>query len=394
MDKYKYLIVGGGMAADAAARAIHERDPQGSLAIFGRELDPPYTRPNLSKGLWKGKSVEKIFRHTQDTGAQLHLGRIITELDLDDKKVRDDEGNWHGFDKLLIATGGTPRELPFDVEGINYYRNLSDYRHLRAATENNDNFGVIGGGFIGSEISAALTMNGKKVTMLFPEDGISARLFPADLSHFLNDYYRQKGVEVLTGQTVNGLSKEGGKYQISTKSGKVVEVGGVVAGLGILLNIDLAKNAGLKMDRAIEVDQHLRTSHPDVYAAGDVATFYNHALSKWMTVEHEDNALTMGQMAGANMAGDSQIYEHLPYFYSDLFDLGYEAVGEFNPQGEVISDWKDPFQQGVVYYLREGRVRGVLLWNVWKMVPTARELIAAKGPFTKKDLIGRIPFDS
>ncbi len=394
MDKYKYLIIGGGMAADAAARAISERDPGGSVAIFGNELDPPYTRPTLSKGLWKGKPVEKIYRKTQNTGAQLHLGRIITGLDLNEKKVKDDRGDWHLFDKLLIATGGTPRKFPFDVEGVNYYRNLADYRNLREASENNDNFVVIGGGFIGSEIAAALNMNGKKVTMIFPEEGISARLFPTDLSSFLNDYYREKGVEILTGQSVNGLTNDGGKYRIKTESGKVFEAGGVVAGLGILPNTDLAKIAGLKVEKAIVVDQYLRTSHPDVYAAGDAATFYNNTLAKWRTVEHEDNALTMGQMAGANMTGESQAYQYLPYFYSDLFDLGYEAVGELDPSAEIISDWKEPFKQGVVYYLNQGQVRGVLLWNVWKMITTARELIAAKGPFTKKDLIGRIPFDS
>lgn len=393
MEDYKYIIVGGGMAADTAARAIQEHDPQGSLAIFSQEQDPPYARPPLTKGLWQGKPIEKVFRKTESTGAQIHLGCTITDLDLEGKKIKDDQGDWHGFEKLLIATGGTPRKFPFDVAGINYYRDLADFRDLKNDCQHKNNFAIIGGGFIGSELAAALNMNGKKVTMLFPEQGISARLFPHDLSTFLNEYFRQKGVDVLTGEMVSRIEKHGDVFSIKTESGKEIKAEGVVAGLGITPNVSLAKTAGMKVEKAIVVDQYLRTSHPDVYAAGDAATFYNNSLDKWMTVEHEDNALTMGKIAGANMCGDAQVYQYLPFFYSDLFDLGYEAVGELDPQYEIIADWKDPFQQGVVYYLREGQVRGVLLWNVWNKVNDARKLIAEKGPFSKKDLIGHIPFE-
>ncbi len=393
MKKFKYIIIGGGMAADTAARSIHEHDPQASLAIFALEQDPPYARPPLTKGLWKGRPIEKVFRKTEDTGAQIFLGHPITALDLNEKKIMDAQSTWYEFEKLLIATGGTPRKFPYEVDGINYYRDLADFRELKAASEQKDNFAVIGGGFIGSETAAALNMNGRKVTMLFPEKGISARLFPDDLSTYLNDYFRQKGVEVLNGEMVSSIEKNGDTYTIKTESGKEIHADGVVAGLGIIPNTSLAKMAGLKLEKAIVVDQYLRTSHPDVYAAGDVATFYNNSLAKWMTVEHEDNALTMGKIAGANMTGDSQIYQYLPFFYSDLFELGYEAVGELDPQHEIIADWKDPFQQGVVYYLHEGQVRGVLLWNVWNKVDDARKLITEKGPFVKKDLIGRIPFE-
>lgn len=394
MESYKYLIVGGGMAADAAARAIAERDPQGSLAIVGNELDPPYARPALSKGLWKGKPIDKVYRKTEKTGAHFHLGHLATGLDLNTRTLTDDDGNEYRFQKLLIATGGTPRKFPFETPGINYYRDLADYRHLREESEYKRHFAVIGGGFIGSELAAALTMNGNKVTMIFPEDGIGARLFPPDLANFLNDYYRKKGVVVLNGKSVEGIDKKPGGYVVKTNGDKSVDVASVVAGLGILPNLTLAQMAGLKTDKGIVVDEHLRTSHPDVFAAGDVATFYSSTLSAWRTVEHEDNALTMGQMAGANMTGDSQTYQHLPFFYSDLFDLGYEAVGELNPSYELVEDWKEPFKQGVIYYLWNGQVRGVLLWNVWKGLEPARELISATGPFTKSDLIGRIPYSA
>jgi 3-phenylpropionate/trans-cinnamate dioxygenase ferredoxin reductase component len=148
---------------------------------------------------------------------------------------------------------------------------------------------------------------------------------------------------------------------------------------------------GLQVDDGVVVDTVLHTSHPDIYAAGDVANFANPALGKRLRVEHEDNANTMGKVAGRNMAGAQEADDHLPFFYSDLFDLGYEAVGELDARLELVADWKEPFREGVLYYLREGRVRGVLLWNVWEQVDAARRLIAELGPFDPGDLRGRLP---
>ena len=153
----------------------------------------------------------------------------------------------------------------------------------------------------------------------------------------------------------------------------------------------MAEAAGLKVDGGILVDHELRTSAPDIYAAGDVARFYNPALEKFLRVEHEDNANTMGRAAGRAMAGAPDRYHHLPFFYSDLFDLGYEAVGELDPRLEVVPDWQEPCRKGVVYYLSAGRVRGVLLWNVWDQVDAARAVIGEPGPFRPADLMGRLP---
>jgi NADPH-dependent 2,4-dienoyl-CoA reductase/sulfur reductase-like enzyme len=167
-----------------------------------------------------------------------------------------------------------------------------------------------------------------------------------------------------------------------------------VAGIGLELNVELAQGAGLDTENGIVVDAHLRTSHPDIYSAGDVASFYNPVLEKRLRVEHEDNANSMGRVAGRNMAGKSESYDHLPFFYSDMFHLGYEAVGEVDSRLETFADWKKPNEEGVVYYLKDGRVRGVLLWNVWEQVEAARKLIAESGPFTAKNLKGRLPAQS
>jgi len=387
MTHYNYLIIGGGMTADAAAQGIREVDPNGTIGLIGAEHDPPYNRPPLTKGLWKGKPLESIWRHTEDRNIDMYLGCRAQNLDVQHKQIADDKGRTYTFDKLLLATGGQPRRLPFGGALIIYYRTLEDFRRLYATAEQRRRFAVIGGGFIGSEIAAALAMNEREVTMIFPGPGICSRMFPFDLSEFLDDTYRANGVEVLVGESVANFERRGEQFILRRSSQEIV-VDGIVAGLGIEPDVDLAAQAGLELNNGIVVDEHLRTSHPDIYAAGDVAAFYNPALERRLRVEHEDNANTMGRLAGRNMAGEEEPYHHLPYFYSDLFELGYEAVGDLDSRLDTVADWEEPYRKGVVYYLHEGRVRGVLLWNVWGQVDAARELIASRQTFQPDDLKG------
>jgi len=379
MSDFRYLIIGGGMTADAAARAIREADPSGSIGIISTESNPPYARPPLSKALWKGESEDAIWKHTETAGVELRLSRRVTAIDPQKKTVTDDRHNAVSYDKLLLATGGTPRRLPLQTDQIIYYRTYDDYRRLRALADQKLKFLVLGGGFIGSEVGAALRMVGREVTMLIPEDGIGARVFPADLSHFLVDYYREQGVDVRTGEGLATLTPSAGKVVVKTTKGNEIPVDVIVAGLGILPNVDIAEQAGVRAENGIIVDELLRTNVPDVYAAGDVANFYNPQLGTRMRVEHEDNANSMGAAAGRSMAGKGAPYTHLPFFYSDLFQLGYEAVGELDPRLQTEIDWKEPFREGVVYYLKDGRVRGVLLWNTWGQVDNARSLIGKTG---------------
>jgi 3-phenylpropionate/trans-cinnamate dioxygenase ferredoxin reductase component len=389
MKDYQYIIIGGGMTADAAVRGIRSRDASGTIAVLGGEKHPPYNRPPLSKKLWAGKPLDSIWRKTEQAKADLLLGTRAVNGNAAGKSITDSRGETYRYGKLLLATGGIPRRLPFAAEGVIYFRTLDDYQRLRALADRKSKFIVIGGGFIGSEIAAALAMNDCKVTMVFPESGIGARIYPPKLSQFLNDYYREKKVDVQTGEKIRGLEKQGERFTVSTESGKILSADAVVAGIGIEPDTGLAKSLGLKIDNGIVVDEQLRAA-PDIFAAGDVANFYSPALDVRRRVEHEDNANTMGAMAGRNMAGASERYEHLPYFYSDLFDLGYEAVGEFGTNLEIVEDWKEPFKKGVVYYLKAGRVRGVLLWNTWGQVDAARSLIAAKDTIKPAALAGRI----
>ncbi len=369
MHSYRYLIVGGGMTADAACRGIRDHDADGTIGLVSAETHPPYDRPPLSKALWQGKDESSIWRGTEEIGVELSLGRRIVSLDLDARRATDDGGAEYAYERLLLATGGRPRRLG-DDDGVVYFRTYDDYKRLRELSREGGTFVVVGGGFIGSEIAAALQSNGASVTMVVSDDGIGARLFPAALSSFVTDYYRERGVEVLTGERARAGDP---RFAAAT---------GVVAGLGIEPSTELAAATGLPVDNGVVVDSLGRVEgREDLFAAGDVANFPLLPLGTVTRVEHEDHARSHGKAVGANMAGAATPYDHLPFFYSDLFDLGYEAVGEVDSRLETVEEWKEPGREGVVAYVDEAlRPRGFLLWNVWGKVDAARDLIRAAQP--------------
>lgn len=392
MKHYTYVIVGGGMAADSAIQGIRSVDESGSIALIGAENFPPYDRPPLTKALWTGKkTLDKLWRQTTSRGADLYLNARVVSVDPAAKVVVDDQGVEYEYDKLLLATGGTPRELPFGKGLIRYYRTMADYQALREQADKGGKFAVIGGGFIGSELAAALAMYKQEVTMIFPGKGICANIFPLGLVEHLNNYFREKGVVVLNGEEVSDVQATGNSRLVKMKSGKSIEVDHVVAGIGIKPNVELAGMAGLHIDNGILVGEDLQTSHADIYSAGDVAAFPNAYLGGHVRLEHEDNTNAMGKAAGCSMAGQPEPYDYIPYFYSDLFELGYEAVGRLDSRYQMVEDWKEqPYKKGVVYYLDGGHLRGVLLWNVWDKVDAARELIRAVGPKVASQLPGKI----
>ncbi|WP_347259883.1 FAD-dependent oxidoreductase [Rudaea sp.] len=390
--EYDYLIVGGGMTADAAAKAMREADAAARIGLVGAELHAPYERPPLSKALWKDdKPVESIDLGTAKTGAVLHLGRRIVALDRVAHTATDDHGDVYRYRKLLLATGAAPRRLPFDGERVIDFRTLDDYLALRRYAKPGAQIAVVGAGFIGSEIAASLAGKGCTVTMLFPGDGIGAGRYPRGLSNFLGGYYRERGVTLRAGVRVIDGRNTGDRVDVTLSDGTTVQFDAVVAGLGVTPNVDLAVAAGLAVDNGIVVDAQLRSSDPDIFSAGDVASFPCAPLGMRLRVEHENAAIGMGHHAGRVMAGADDAYTTLPFFYSDLFDLGYEAVGLLDDRLEVVEQWTQPYREGVVYYLDGGRVRGVLLWNTWGQVEPARDLIAAPGPFDADNVRGKLP---
>jgi 3-phenylpropionate/trans-cinnamate dioxygenase ferredoxin reductase subunit len=381
----KYLVVGGGMTADAAVKGIREHDVDGSIVLVGAEAHPPYKRPPLTKGLWSGGDEAKIWKNTADAGADLILERRIVALDLAARRATDDQGDDYGYDKVLLATGGTPRRLGGADESVIYYRTLDDFHALKQITDGGANVVVIGAGFIGSELAASLTSAGAKVTMVFPEAGVTARVLPDGLARFVTGYFREKGVEMLNEETVASVAGT----TVQTGSGRTLEADAVVAGLGIVPNVELAEKAGLPIDNGIVVDKFGRVGgRDDVFAAGDVANYPNLVLGDQFRVEHEDHANTHGRVVGANMAGANQPYDHLPFFYSDLFDLGYEAVGEVDARLATVETWEEPNRKGTIAYVDDaGRPRGFLLWNVWDKVDAARELIRTGAPIGEGALV-------
>jgi 3-phenylpropionate/trans-cinnamate dioxygenase ferredoxin reductase component len=382
MADYRYLIVGGGMTADGACKGIREHDKDGSIGLFGEEPHEPYARPPLTKGLWTGKEEDSIWRGTRDVGVDIHTGRKIVSLDLEARSATDDTGESHSYERLLLATGGTPRRLGSAPDDVIYYRTLDTYHRLRALAGNGVRVTVVGGGFIGSEIAAALALNDCTVTMVFPDAGIGAKVFPADLSAFVNEYYRSKGVEVLPGEKVAEVARAGAAgFRVATSDGRSIDADVVVAGLGIEPRTDLAEEAGLPVDDGVLVDEYGRVDgHEDVFAAGDVARFPAILLGGLRRVEHENHAITHGRFVGANMAGADTPYDYLPFFYSDLFDLGYEAVGDVDSRLETVAEWAEPNRKGVVCYVEDGKPHGFLLWDVWDKVDAARDLIGAGNP--------------
>jgi 3-phenylpropionate/trans-cinnamate dioxygenase ferredoxin reductase component len=348
------------------------------VTLVGAEPHPPYKRPPLTKKLWSGGEESSIWKGTEDLGIDLRLGRRIVSLDLAASRAVDDDGVEYAYEKVLLAAGGRPRRLGGDDGDVVYFRTLDDYRALRAIAGEGTRVVVIGGGFIGTEIAAALTSNGCSVTMIVPEHWLNARLLPEGLGGFVTDYYRERGVEVLTGETVGSVSGT----SVTTGSGRTFEADAVVAGLGILPAVELAEAAGLAVENGIVVDEYGRADgRDDVFAAGDVANFPSPVLGGAFRVEHEDHANTHGKVVGSNMAGAGVVYDHLPFFYSDLFDLGYEAVGEVDSRLATIETWEEPNRKGTIAYVdEERRPRGFLLWDTWGKVDAARELIRAAEP--------------
>jgi len=380
---YKYLIVGGGRAGAWAVDGIRQIDADGSILVIGNESELPYNRPPLTKDLWFGKKTfEKIFIRPQEyyteRQAVIRRGAGVVSVDPGAKTVKDETGEIFRYEKLLLATGGRPRHLTIpgsELAGICYYRYASDYHRIREQAQPDRAAVIIGGGFIGSELAAALNHIGVKVAMVYPDDYLVARVFPEDLGRHLQQMYRERGIGIFPGNAPTAFEQRNGKFITHTKSGDSLESDILIVGAGIYPNVELAEAAGLRVENGIVVDEYLRSSAPDIYAAGDNANFPYQALGVRTRIEHWDNASAQGKAAGRNMAGANEQFTYLPMFFSDLFEFGYEAVGDIDPRLEIFADWEKEFDTGAIYYLKDHKVRGVMLCNIWGKLDRARELI-------------------
>ena len=398
-QSYDYVIVGGGVAAASAVKGIRTEDGSGTIAVLGSEPDKPVYRPALSKDLWlkddatlEGNSLAGDL--DDDDHVDLVLDTTVTAIDPDAHVVRLADGSSVGYGKVLLATGAEPRTLAVDPgPRVIYYRTSADYERLRAIVDADSHVVVVGGGYIGSEMASALVQNDVAVTLVLDLEDVQEQMFPRALAASLTKAFADRGVTIVHGSVDSG-GETGEGVSIRLKDGTEITADVAVIGVGVLPRTGLAEAAGLDVDNGITVDEHLRTSATDVYAAGDVAS-YPDALLGRRRVEHVDHAEKSGELAGRVMAGADATYDYTPFFWSDILDAGYEAIGETSSRLDMVEDWKDgQIGTGVVYYLKSDQVRGVLLWNVWDSVDQARALIAetAKQPVDPESLRGRIAF--
>lgn len=397
-SSFDYVIVGGGMAGASAVAGIREADPKGSILLISAEEDLPYDRPPLTKQLWTGKTtIEKTIKHNHDyykaNHVELRLGATVKAIDAAAHTLRDSQCNSLGYRKLLLATGGTPRKL--DIPGgdnpeISYYRTLKDFRSLKNRSQNAKSALIIGGGFIGSELAASMCTAGLKVTMVFHSHYLVSKVFPKSLAKALTEKYQAEGITIHGGDSPVSITHDGGGFTVKTKNGLSLKADLLAVGIGIAPNVALAESIGLKLDHGIVVNEYLQTSNADIYAAGDVARFPLTGFGP-RRLEHYDNATSQGKHAGKNMAGAHSPFTYVPLFYSDLFDFGYEAVGDVDSRLKTVADWKEPNKTGVIYYLNDkDQVRGAMLCNVWDKIPDARKLIQEGDKVTPESLKGAI----
>jgi len=380
MTVYPYLIVGGGMSAHAAVEGIRSIDPDQPIALIGADTHPPYARPPLSKALWMdaSKRIGDTDLGTERHGVQLFLGRRATALDPLERTVEDDDGERFGYERLLLATGSRPRTLPDLPAGgpVLAYRTRDDFEEARRRARPGHRAVVIGGGFIGCEMAASLRTAGMEVTLVYPDPVLGGGRFPEGLARALEDDYRSRGVRLHPGRRVSAAQRRENDATVALDDGTALRGDLVVIGIGTIPNGELARELGTTDDGGIVVDEHLRTRDPRIFAAGDVAAFPHPTLGRRTRIEHEDAALSTGRHAGRAMAGEVTAFEHTPMFYSDLFDNGYEAVGELDAGLHTLEAWTEPLRAGTVYYHDGARLRGVLLFNTFGKVERATELLA------------------
>lgn len=386
----RYCIVGGGIAAAAAIEGIRSRDPEGSILMLTRENHRPYHRPLLSKELWSDDAaLERLPVHPDEWYVQqkvdLRLRHEVIEVDAEGRRLWDELGEVVEYDDLLLATGCRPRRLKAygaETGSVRYFRDLEDYLDLERRLPNLQHLTLVGGGFISVEMAATLRERGKEVTLILAEEYPLHRLLPRDLGVALVGFLREMGVETVSGDTIESIEEMPELVHARTMIGNELDTQLIIVDQGGEPQVDLAEAAGLAIDDGIVVNEMGRTSDPHVWSAGDVAEFPCLALGQIMRVEGSDHAEKHGFAVGANMAGAAKAYDHIPLKWFRVGDLEFEGVGELWARLDTELLWIEPGREGVVFYLRDDVIRGVLLVNVHDRIEWARALVREARPTT------------
>jgi NADPH-dependent 2,4-dienoyl-CoA reductase/sulfur reductase-like enzyme len=372
MNQSKFVILGGGMVAGYAAKQLVELGlPKGELAILSADNAIPYERPPLSKSFLAGKDSEDAIKINpeefyKEHGIELRLECEVGTLDVKRKRLILKNKDEFGFHKLVIATGARPRTLNIPgsrLQNLFYLRSLNDSKRIRNASAKAKHAIVIGGGFIGMEVAAVFAQNGIEVTMVLNDDRVFKRLFSPEMSSFFESYYAARGVRLITSMSVTELRGDEVLSSAVLKDGRTVQCDLVVAGIGVQPVIEVVTNSGLDLGDGIIVNEYLQTSHPDVFAAGDVVNYQDVLFSKRRRVEHWDNAVSQGQYCARSLMGDRTPFRHVPYFFSDVFDLSYEYWGDSSGAEQVIHRGDVSSNGFSVWWLHQQRVVAAFTMN-------------------------------
>ncbi len=374
MSAYKYVILGGGLVAGYAAQAFAEEESaSGKLCILSAESKLPYERPPLSKDFLAGdKTEDEILINEpefyENNNIEVRLNSLVQSVDLPQKLLYTDD-EIVGFDKLLIATGTRPRHLNVpgsDLEGLYYLRRVEDAQQIRRAAAQADRAIVIGGSFIGMEVASVLQGGGVETTMVFPEEHVWQAFFTSEMSAFFENYYRDRGVIIMPQAKAAEFEGENGRLtHVVLSSGTRLRTDMAVAGIGVLPNNELFTGNGVQIiDEGIAVNRFLETNIPDVYAAGDIARYDDVLFGRPRRIEHWDNAVAQGQHAMKNMMGQHEPFVHVPYFFSDVFDLSYEFWGDVTGAQETVSRGDMENGRFTVWWLAgDGRLLAAFVMN-------------------------------
>ena len=372
MSESRFVILGGGMVAGYAAKQFVELGLKpGELAIISADTAVPYERPPLSKGFLAGKDTEDAIRINSENFYREHrveikLGCEASSVDTSRKRLLLKTGGEVGFEKLIIATGARPRTLNVPGAGlgnVHYLRSLDDSKSVRRSAENVKQAAVIGGGFIGMEVAAVLAQKGIEVTMVLNEDRIWKRFFSPQMSAFFESYYADRGVRLVKSATVKQLRGNGIVSSVALADGQSVPCQMVVIGIGATPLTEVLATSGLEVQDGVMVNEYLRTRHADIYAAGDVASYQDVIFGKRRRVEHWDNAVSQGQYCARALMGDQTPFRHVPYFFSDVFDLSYEYWGDASGADELIHRGDLASKSFSVWWLQQQRVVAVFTMN-------------------------------
>jgi NADPH-dependent 2,4-dienoyl-CoA reductase/sulfur reductase-like enzyme len=384
-----YVIVGASLTGAKAAETFREEGFDGNIVLLGEEHEFPYERPPLSKGYLLGKEDRSvIFVHDEswyaENAVDLRLGVRVTALDPGAKQVSLDDGGTVAYDRLLLATGAAPRRLNApgaDLDGVLYLRRVGDSERLQAALRGGGRVVTVGGGWIGLEVTAAAREAGCEVTVVEPEPEPLHRQLGPELGAVFAGLHKEHGVVFRTRESVTAFQGSGGKVSAAvTSSGAVLPADHVVVGIGAIPSTGLAADAGLDVGNGVIVDAGLRTSAPDVFAAGDVANAFHPLYGKHIRVEHWANALNGGPAAARSMLDQGISYDAVPYFYSDQYDLGMEAAGVTEPSSydRVVYRGDLPGREFVAFWLSGGMVVAGMNVNVWDVNDDIQALIRSR----------------